>query len=185
MGVLIEHTAGKWPFWLSPRQIVVCPVSERHVNHAKFIAELLMREEIRVANGSQNESKLFEDTSLFVDVDDSARTVNKKVRDAQVSSYNLIVVVGDTEVEKGNLAMRFRDAATYLSFIEARNSILNTPKETNEFTSSPILPTTTTKVLSEDSVIPEKRKEWKSPLVTISSVEELRSICRRMMLLRI
>jgi threonyl-tRNA synthetase len=185
MGVLIEHTAGKWPFWLSPRQIVVCPVSERHVNHAKFIAELLMREEIRVANGSQNESKLFEDTSLFVDVDDSARTVNKKVRDAQVSSYNLIVVVGDTEVEKGNLAMRFRDAATYLSFIEARNSILNTPKETNEFTSSPILPTTTTKVLSEDSVIPENRNEWKSPLVTISSVEELRSICRRMMLLRI
>ena len=180
MGVLIEHTAGKWPFWLSPRQIVVCPVSERHVEHANRVAELLMREVIEVASASSqmanaDQPVLLEDTSLFVDVDDSSRTVNKKVRDAQVSAYNLIVVVGDTEVENGTLAMRFRDASTYMSFVEARESLLVDEK----------LPESTKVVESiESSEKNEKSAEWKSPLVTLASVQNLRRICQRMALLR-
>jgi threonyl-tRNA synthetase len=179
MGVLIEHTAGKWPFWLSPRQIAICPVSERHLDYANQVAELLMREVIEVAASTKNKNQpvLLEDTSLFVDVDDSSRTVNKKVRDAQVSAYNLIVVIGDTEVEKGTLALRFRDASTYLSFIEARASLLaddvNRPHESTQVTES---------VESAEKI--EKSTEWKSPLVILSSVHELRRICRRMALLK-
>ena len=87
----------------------------------------------------------------------------------------MIVVVGDTEVEKGTLAMRFRDASTYMSFVEARESLLVDER----------MPESTKVVESIESAEKnEKSAEWKSPLVTLASVQDLRRICRRMALLR-
>ena len=181
MGVLIEHTAGKWPFWLSPRQVIVCPVAERHVALARSVADALVRrpaalpaalgasaaEAAGTAGGGTSSSDLVADTGLFVDVDDSARTVSKKVREAQVAAFNLIVVVGDAEAASGGLAMRFRDAATLAAFERARVSLGHAGS------AAPAAPV---------SAPAPAAAFWSSPLVELGSVAELRAICERLMI---
>lgn len=68
MAVLIEHFGGRWPFWLSPRQVMVCPVSPAHAAAADALFSRLHR------------------AGLFVDVDASDRTVPKRIQQAQVSA---------------------------------------------------------------------------------------------------
>jgi threonyl-tRNA synthetase len=190
MGVLMEHTAGKWPFWLSPRQVVVCPVAERHAAHARAVAEALMRQEVAVAAvaaepapTSPAAAPLAEDTGLWVDVDESSRTVGKKVREAQVAAYNLIAVVGDAEVASGGLAMRFRDAATLGAFEAARASLgLGLRSGALAAAASPeAAHAPMPAAVAADAAA----AFWSSPLVPLESVAKLRAICRRMALLRL
>ncbi|MCD7465941.1 hypothetical protein HAX54_002161 [Datura stramonium] len=89
--ILLEHFKGKWPFWLSPRQAMVCPVSDKSQSYA-----LQLRERIHEAG-------------YYVDVDTSDRTIQKKVREAQVAQYNYILVVGEAEVSSGQVSVRVRD----------------------------------------------------------------------------
>ncbi|KAL9163389.1 hypothetical protein ABFS82_06G037300 [Erythranthe guttata] len=89
--ILLEHYKGKWPFWLSPRQAIVCPVSEKSQQYA-----LEVRDRIH-------------DAGFYVDVDTTDRTINKKVREAQMAQYNYILVVGEKEVGTGQVAVRVRD----------------------------------------------------------------------------
>ena len=109
MGILIEHTGGKWPFWLSPRQVLIVTVAERHAAFAERVAARL-----RWAR---------RDTGIWVDVDSSPRTVAKKVREAQVDAHNIIVVVGDAEEAADAVTVRFRDAAVHADFVAARAAI--------------------------------------------------------------
>jgi len=88
--VLTEHWGGKWPFWISPRQIVVVPVGPAHVAYAERV-----RAEIR-------------EHKFYVDVDASGHTLPKKIRNAQLAQYNFILVVGDAEIEAGAVAVRTR-----------------------------------------------------------------------------
>jgi threonyl-tRNA synthetase len=135
-GILIEHTAGKWPFWLSPRQVLICPVGERHADYARMLAEQLQRPTAGGMGGKQQGSSSSSnggsvraaasatplphaDTGLYVDVDESARTIPKRVRAGQVAQYNLIAVVGDAEVAAGTVALRFRDAGAWTAFQRA------------------------------------------------------------------
>ncbi|CEG43879.1 threonine-trna ligase [Plasmopara halstedii] len=94
MAILIEHTGGKWPLWLSPRQIAVLPIAEAHHNYANEVASKL-----------QNVSH----RGLFVDVRDGSKTLNKRVREAQVLGYNYILVVGDKEQSSNKVNIRTRD----------------------------------------------------------------------------
>jgi threonyl-tRNA synthetase len=71
-GILIEHFAGKWPFWLSPRQILVIPVGVGFFNYAQEV------------------QKIFKAQHMFVDVDLSGNTLQKKVRTGQLAQYNFI-----------------------------------------------------------------------------------------------
>ncbi|KAL1531447.1 threonine--tRNA ligase [Salvia divinorum] len=89
--ILLEHYKGKWPFWLSPRQAIVCPVSDKSLPYA-----LEIRDRIHGAG-------------YYVDVDSTDRTINKKVREAQLAQYNYILVVGEKEVGTGQVAVRVRD----------------------------------------------------------------------------
>ncbi|MBR9692301.1 threonine--tRNA ligase [Candidatus Woesearchaeota archaeon] len=91
IGILIEHYAGKFPLWISPRQVRVVPISDRHAKYAEDIAA-----EMREAG-------------LRVEVDARAETVNKKVRDAQLGQVNYILVVGDKELAEGTVNVRTRD----------------------------------------------------------------------------
>jgi len=128
LGILIEHTAGRWPFWLSPRQVMVCSVNDRNVPYAEAVARELMAATAPDSGadrsdrgaGTAGPHGLYHPhasaESLFVDVDDSARTVPKKVREAQVAQYNVIAVVGDAEQAAGTVTLRFRDAATVSAF---------------------------------------------------------------------
>ena len=93
LSVLIEHYAGAFPLWLSPVQIAILPVADRHFEAAKLLSDKLTEVGIRV------------------EVDDSAESVGKKIRNAEVKKTPLIIVFGDKEVESGNLTVRARGAA--------------------------------------------------------------------------
>jgi threonyl-tRNA synthetase len=95
LAILLEHYAGKWPFWLSPRQAIVCPVSEKSSDYA-----LRVRDQIHQAG-------------YFVDVDTSDRKIQKKVREAQLSQYNYILVVGEEEANTGQVSVRIRDKSAH------------------------------------------------------------------------
>ena len=89
--VLCEHWGGKWPFWISPRQVIVLPV------HAEFNEYC---EEVR--------SKLHTE-GFYVDVDLSRNTFQKKVRNAQIAQYNYQLIVGKSEVEHATVNIRNRE----------------------------------------------------------------------------
>ncbi len=89
-GVLIEHYAGAFPLWLSPEQIRIVPVADRHADHARGLAARLRERGLRAG------------------VDDSRETVPKKIRGAQLMKVPYTLVVGDKEVEAGTVAVRDR-----------------------------------------------------------------------------
>jgi len=89
--VLTEHWGGKWPFWLSPRQAIMVPVDPKYIDYAYRV------------------QKHLHEAGFFVDVDDSSRTLNKKVREAQVAQYNFILVVGAQEEQAGTVNIRTRE----------------------------------------------------------------------------
>lgn len=91
MAFLIEHFAGKFPLWMSPVQVAVLPIADRHVEYAKDVVK-----ECKAAG-------------LRVELDDRPLTTGKKVREAQIAQINYILVVGDSEVENKTVNVRTRD----------------------------------------------------------------------------
>ncbi len=90
MGILLEHFAGKLPLWISPVQVKILPISERHNDYAIGIRDSLKQQGFRV------------------EMDLRSETANKKVRDAQVEKVNYILVIGDREQEAGTVNVRTR-----------------------------------------------------------------------------
>jgi threonyl-tRNA synthetase len=91
IGILIEHFAGRFPLWLSPRQVRVLTIADRHQPYAEDVAR-----ELRGAG-------------LRTQVDARTETTNKKIREAQLDQVNYILVVGDTEVAQSTVNVRTRD----------------------------------------------------------------------------
>ncbi|ODA76550.1 hypothetical protein RJ55_07820 [Drechmeria coniospora] len=91
IGILTEHFAGKWPFWLSPRQVLVVPVMPGVNGYAQEVA------------------KMFEEKGIFADADLSSNTFQKKIRTGQLEQYNFIFVVGAQEAESRTVNIRNRD----------------------------------------------------------------------------
>ena len=90
LGILIEHFAGAFPVWLSPVQVAVLPVAERHVPYAREIADLLAQQDIRV------------------ECDEENATLGAKIRKAELGKIPYILVVGDREVEHRTVSVRRR-----------------------------------------------------------------------------
>jgi threonyl-tRNA synthetase len=90
-GVLIEHYAGAFPVWLSPVQAVLIPISDRHNDYAISVAKKLKEKGIRVT------------------VDERSERMNAKIRDAQNQKIPYMLVVGDKEMENGQVALRMRN----------------------------------------------------------------------------
>jgi len=91
IAILIEHYQGKFPFWLSPRQLIIIPISEKNLNYAKFVAN-----EIRCGG-------------YYVDIDVSDNRIGKKILEAQKLHYNYIIVVGGIEEKNKTINVRDRD----------------------------------------------------------------------------
>jgi threonyl-tRNA synthetase len=91
-GVLIEHYGGAFPLWLAPVQVAVLPVAERHHDYARKVAAELRGRGLRVH------------------LDDRSEKLNYKIREAQVQKVPYMLVVGDKEVEAGNVSVRHRHA---------------------------------------------------------------------------
>ena len=92
MGILIEHFAARFPLWLAPVQVLVIPVSAKHVEYARSVHERLLDAELRA------EVNLKDDR------------VGYKIREASLQKIPYAVVVGGREAEAGTLNVRSRDA---------------------------------------------------------------------------
>eukprot|EP01121_Diplochlamys_sp_Union-15-3_P005633 TRINITY_DN1596_c0_g1_i1.p1 TRINITY_DN1596_c0_g1~~TRINITY_DN1596_c0_g1_i1.p1 ORF type:complete len:747 (-),score=168.90 TRINITY_DN1596_c0_g1_i1:3-2243(-) len=88
--ILIEHLAGRWPFWLSPRQLIVMSVAQSAEDYAREVYNH------------------FHSAGFYVDLDVSDRTLPKKVFDAETSNYNFMLVVGEKEKKEGTVNVRHK-----------------------------------------------------------------------------
>uniref|UniRef100_A0A8C8GPV7 threonine--tRNA ligase n=1 Tax=Oncorhynchus tshawytscha TaxID=74940 RepID=A0A8C8GPV7_ONCTS len=92
IAILTENYGGKWPLWLSPRQVMVVPVGPTLDDYAQKIRDDFHR------------------GGLMTDVDcDASCTLNKKIRNAQLAQYNFILVVGEKEKTSETVNVRTRD----------------------------------------------------------------------------
>ena len=91
VGILIEHFNGAFPVWLSPVQVAIIPIADRHLEYARQMAAALKEIGARVM------------------VDDSSERMNRKIREAQLQKIPYMLVVGDKEMEAGAVAVRTRD----------------------------------------------------------------------------
>lgn len=98
MAIIIEHTGGRWPFWLNPNQALIVPVSQKYLEYAQRVNANLLR------NGYQSS------------VDKTNLTLRKKIRNAQVAQSSYILVVGAQEEEDGTVHVRNRDGQQLGSF---------------------------------------------------------------------
>ncbi|XP_039498343.1 threonine--tRNA ligase 1, cytoplasmic isoform X1 [Drosophila santomea] len=92
IAILTENFAGKWPFWLSPRQVMVVPVGPAYDQYAQSVRDQLH------AAGFMSEADC-----------DAGDTMNKKIRNAQLAQFNFILVVGDKERSSNTVNVRTRD----------------------------------------------------------------------------
>uniref|UniRef100_A0A8C1PDV5 threonine--tRNA ligase n=1 Tax=Cyprinus carpio TaxID=7962 RepID=A0A8C1PDV5_CYPCA len=92
IAILTENYAGKWPLWLSPRQVMLVPVNPSLEEYAKQVCER------------------FVEAGFMADADlDSGCLLNKKIRNAQLAQYNFILVVGEKERAASSVNVRTRD----------------------------------------------------------------------------
>jgi threonyl-tRNA synthetase len=88
IGVLLEHYAGALPAWLSPVQVKLLPVADRHIEYCEKLSAELSESGVRVS------------------MDDSKESVGKKIRNAEMEKAPFMLVVGDKEIESGKLSVR-------------------------------------------------------------------------------
>ncbi len=88
VAVLIEHTAGKFPLWLTPDQVVVLPISEKFNDYAYEVAKTLNSADVRVQ------------------VDDRNEKIGRKIRDNELKRIPYMLIVGEKEAENGEVSVR-------------------------------------------------------------------------------
>ncbi|HTX87424.1 MAG TPA: threonine--tRNA ligase, partial [Bacteroidales bacterium] len=88
VAVLLEHTAGNFPLWLTPDQAIVLPISEKYQNYAEKVFQLLNNSDIRAQIDNRNEK------------------AGKKIRDAELMKIPYMLVVGEREEQEGTVSVR-------------------------------------------------------------------------------
>jgi len=90
IGILIEHCAGAFPFWLAPEQVRVLPITERSLEYAGQVHRRLIDARLRATVDPRNEK------------------IGAKIREAQIFKTPVMLVLGDREAEAGTVAVRYR-----------------------------------------------------------------------------
>ena len=88
VAVLLEHTAGKLPLWLTPDQVNILPVSEKFSDYAKKVCDLMNNSDIRAS------------------IDDRNETIGKRIRESELQRIPFLVIVGEKEMENGTVSVR-------------------------------------------------------------------------------
>ncbi|ORM42022.1 putative threonine-tRNA ligase [Babesia sp. Xinjiang] len=88
IAIVIEHLKGKLPFWLSPTQVAILPISDKHLSYSENIYKKLLH------------------LGYNCYVDSSANTMNKKIKLNQAQRYNYMLIIGDREVETVTVSLR-------------------------------------------------------------------------------
>lgn len=97
IGILVEHTAGAFPFWLAPVQVKVLPVSERFLAYAKKVHEELLATDLPAPGGGQ--------AGIRSELDESNETLGKKVRTAKLEKVPYWIVVGEKEEKEKTITL--------------------------------------------------------------------------------
>ncbi len=90
IGLLVEHYAGAFPFWLAPQQVSLIPIADRHVGYAKEVQERLRVAGFRAATDGRNEK------------------MGKRIREAEMQKVPVMLVMGDRDIENGTVSVRRR-----------------------------------------------------------------------------
>jgi len=88
VAVLLEHTGGKFPLWLSPEQAVILPISEKYNEYAEKVSEILNNSDIRTQ------------------VDDRNEKIGRKIRDNELKRIPFLLIVGEKEEAEGTISVR-------------------------------------------------------------------------------
>ena len=88
VAILLEHTAGKFPLWLTPEQAIVLSLSEKYENYAQTVLKLLENSDIRTL------------------IDNRTETIGKKIREAETQKVPYILIVGENEEKEGTISVR-------------------------------------------------------------------------------
>ena len=88
IAVLIEHTGGKFPLWLTPDQVVVMPISEKFNGYAKNVLDFLNNSDIRTV------------------IDDRNEKIGRKIRDNELKRVPFLIIVGEKEMETNTVSVR-------------------------------------------------------------------------------
>ena len=88
VAVLLEHTGGKLPLWLTPDQVNIVPVSEKYEEYAKKVCDLLNNSDIRAS------------------IDDRNETLGKRIRESEMKRIPFLVIVGEKEMNEGTVSVR-------------------------------------------------------------------------------
>ncbi len=88
VAVLIEHTAGKFPLWLTPDQAVILPISEKYHDYAQKVSKFLKNYDIRTL------------------IDERSEKIGKKIRDSELKRIPYLLIIGEKEEESGTVAVR-------------------------------------------------------------------------------
>ena len=91
IGILIEHYAGKFQLWIAPVQVKILPISDKFMDYAKQI------------------EKAMYDAKIRVELDDRAEKIGYKIREAQLEKVPYMIIVGEKELNEGNISVRSRD----------------------------------------------------------------------------
>lgn len=90
IAILLENTAGDFPLWLAPEQFIILPISEKYVDYAKKVSQLLENHDISGLIDERNEK------------------TGKKIRDAEINKYPFMLIVGENEEGNGTVSVRKR-----------------------------------------------------------------------------
>jgi threonyl-tRNA synthetase len=88
IAILLEHTGGNFPLWLTPEQVIILPISDKYQKYAKKVSELLENSEIRALIDSRSEK------------------TGRKIRDAEMSKIPYMLIVGEKEENDGTVSVR-------------------------------------------------------------------------------
>ncbi len=101
IGILIEHFAGAFPFWLAPVQVKILPISEKYLEYAGKVREAL------------------EDAGIRTELDERSEKIGFKIRAAQMEKVPFMMVLGDKEAETGEVSVRARDGSQETMSLDA------------------------------------------------------------------
>lgn len=90
IGILIEHTAGNFPLWLSPEQVAILPISEKYHDYSDKVLKFLRKHDIRGL------------------VDERAEKIGRKIRDAWATKIPVMIIVGEEEAENEEVSVRIQ-----------------------------------------------------------------------------
>ena len=95
IGILIEHYGGKLPFWLSPKQIIIANIADKHVEFTRKIEKVFLDNNFRCSLDLRNEK------------------IGYKIRELIIAKIPYVVIIGDKEVSSGNISVREYDGTEH------------------------------------------------------------------------